>query len=62
MGQGQQLLRFSNQETTNAKSAGKLDVLRLNGHALGMDGSKVGVLKERDEVGLGSFLKGTDGG
>ena len=26
-----------------------------------MDGAKVGILKEGDEVGLNGFLKGTDG-
>ena len=30
--------------------------------ALGVDGAQVGILKERDEVGLNGLLKGTDGG
>ena len=45
--------------TTDAAS--KLDVFRHDGHTLGVDGAKVGVLKERDKVGLRSFLKGKDG-
>jgi hypothetical protein len=38
-----------------------LNVLGLNGDALGVDGSQVGVFKESNEVGLGGFLKGEDG-
>ena len=33
-----------------------------DGDTLGVDGAKVGVLKERDEVSLNGFLEGTDGG
>jgi len=40
---------------------GKLDVLWLDGNALGVDGSKVGVFEEGNEVGLGGLLEGTDG-
>lgn len=29
---------------------------------LGVDSAKIGVLKERDEIGFNGFLKGTDGG
>ena len=43
-------------------AAGELDVLWHDGDALGVDGAKVGVLKEANEVGLGGFLKGKDGG
>ena len=43
------------------ETAGKLEVLGLDGDTLGVDGSKVGVLKERDEVGLGSLLESEDG-
>ena len=39
----------------------KLDVLRHDGHALGVDGAQVGVLEETDEVRLGRFLEGEDG-
>jgi histone H3 len=35
---------------------------RLDGDTLGVDGAKVGVLKERNEVGLNGLLEGTDGG
>eukprot|EP00618_Florenciella_parvula_P014003 CAMPEP_0119535604 /NCGR_PEP_ID=MMETSP1344-20130328/48610_1 /TAXON_ID=236787 /ORGANISM="Florenciella parvula, Strain CCMP2471" /LENGTH=234 /DNA_ID=CAMNT_0007577303 /DNA_START=177 /DNA_END=881 /DNA_ORIENTATION=+ len=45
-----------------ADAAGKLDVLRHDGHALGVDGAEVGVLEEADEVGLGGLLKRHDGG
>jgi len=40
---------------------GELQVLAHDGHSLGMDGAKVGVLKERDQVGLGRLLKGKHG-
>jgi len=39
-----------------------LYVFRLDGDALSMDGAKVGVLEERDEVGLDGLLESTDGG
>eukprot|EP00954_Amorphochlora_amoebiformis_P003488 270363-Amorphochlora_amoeboformis.AAC.1 len=42
-------------------TASKLDVLGHNGDTLGMDGAKVGILEEGDEVGLGGLLKGKDG-
>lgn len=35
-----------------AETAGKLDVLALDGDTLGVDGAQVGVLKETDEVSL----------
>ena len=38
-----------------------MDILGLDGDTLGVDGSQVGILKEGDEVGLGSLLEGTDG-
>jgi len=38
-----------------------LDILGHDGDALGVDGAKVGVLEQADEVGLGGFLKRTDG-
>jgi hypothetical protein len=33
----------------------------LDGDSLGVDGSKVGVLEQRDEVCLGSLLQSSDG-
>ena len=44
-----------------ADAAGELDVLGHDGDPLGVDGAEVGVLEERDEVGLGGFLEGDDG-
>ena len=41
-------------------AAGKLDVLRHDGHTFGVDGSQVGILEEANEVCLGGFLKGQD--
>lgn len=35
---------------------------RLDGDTLGVDGAQVGVLEERDEVGLDGLLQGTNGG
>jgi len=43
-------------------TAGQLDVLWHDGHALGVDGAQVGVLEESDQVGLASLLQGHDGG
>ena len=47
---------------TTSETSRKLNVLWLNGNTLGMDGSQVGVLEERDEVSFGSFLKSTNSG
>ena len=44
-----------------ADAPGQLDVLGHDGHALGMDGSQVGVLEETNQVGLSSLLEGQDG-
>ena len=44
-----------------ADAASKLDVLRVDGHTLGMDRAEVGVLEEADEVGLPGLLQGLDG-
>jgi histone H3 len=44
-----------------AEAAGELEVLGLDGDTLGVDGGEVGVLEERDEVGLGRLLEGEDG-
>jgi len=42
-------------------TAGKLDVLRHDGDTLGVNGTQVGVLKERGQVRLRSLLQGHDG-
>jgi hypothetical protein len=44
------------------KAASELDILGLDSDTLGVDGAQVGVLKERDEVGLNGLLQSTDGG
>jgi hypothetical protein len=44
------------------EAAGQLDVLGLDGDALGVDGAQVGVLEEGDEVRLDRLLEGADGG
>jgi histone H3 len=43
------------------ETAGQLDVLGLDGDTLGVDGAQVGVLEERDKVGLNGLLESTDG-
>ena len=43
------------------EAAGELDVLGLDGDTLGVDGAKVGVLEEGDEISLNGLLKSTDG-
>lgn len=45
-----------------SETSGKLEVLGLDGHSLGVDGSQVGVLEQRHEVGLGGLLEGSDRG
>ena len=47
--------------TLATDAAGELDVLRHDGHALGVDRAEVGVLEEADEVGLGGLLEREDG-
>jgi len=44
-----------------SNASGKVHILLLNGDALGMDGAKVGVLEETNDVGLGSLLEGLEG-
>jgi hypothetical protein len=39
-----------------------LDVLALDGDALGVDSAQVGVLEEGDEVCLNGLLESTNGG
>ncbi|GMS94099.1 hypothetical protein PENTCL1PPCAC_16276, partial [Pristionchus entomophagus] len=48
--------------TLSTNAAGELDVLRHDGHSLGVDGAQVGVLEESDEVSLGGLLEGHHGG
>jgi hypothetical protein len=44
-----------------SEAAGELDILALDGDALGVNGAQVGVLEERDEVGLNRLLESADG-
>jgi hypothetical protein len=44
-----------------AETTSQLDVLRLDGDTLGMNGAEIGVLEERDEVSLNGLLESTDG-
>jgi len=46
--------------TTEATS--ELDILGLDSDTLGVDGAKVGVLEEGDEVSLDGFLESANGG
>ncbi|SBO33236.1 hypothetical protein ANAPC2_01294 [Anaplasma phagocytophilum] len=41
-----------------ADATSQLDVLRHDGYPLGVDGTKVGVFKETDQVGLAGLLQG----
>lgn len=54
--------RMDDSRSLSTETSGKLDVLGLNGDTLGVDGAKVGVLKEGYEVSLNGLLKSTDGG
>ena len=47
--------------TLATEPPGEGNVPGLDGDTLGVDGSQVGVLEERDEVGLGRLLEGHDG-
>jgi len=42
------------------ETAGKLDVLRLDGDTFGVDSAQVGVLEEGNEVGLDGLLESAD--
>ena len=48
--------------TLATETTGELNVLRLDGDTLGVDGAKVGIFKEGDKVGFDRFLEGTDSG
>ena len=52
---------LNNLRALSADAAGELNVLGHDGDALGVDGAKVGVLEEANEVGLGGLLEGKDG-
>ena len=47
--------------TLPANAASELNVLRHDGHSLGVDGAQVGVFEETDQVSLRSFLERHDG-
>jgi len=44
----------------SAKASCKLNVLGLDSYTLGVDGAKVGVLKEGDQVGFNGLLESTN--
>ena len=48
--------------TLSPESAGQLEILGLDRDTLGVNRSKVGVLKQGDEVGLSGFLKSHNSG
>jgi len=45
----------------STKASCKLNVFRLDGDTLGVNGAKVGVLKETDQVSLDGLLESTNG-
>ena len=47
--------------TFTTETTSELEILGLNGDALGVDGSQVGIFEEGDEVGLCGFLESHDG-
>jgi len=51
-----------NLRTLTTEATSQLDVLRLDGDTLGVDGAQVGILEEGHEVGLDGLLESTDGG
>ena len=51
----------SNLRALSTDTTGELNVLGHDGDTLGVDSAQVGVLKETNEVGLSSLLKGEDG-
>ena len=48
--------------TFSTDTTGQLDVLGHDGDTFGVDGAKVGVLEETDQVSFAGFLEGHDGG
>ena len=55
------LWRGTNLSALATDAAGQLDVLGHDCHALGVDGSQVGVLEQAHQVGLSSLLQGQHG-
>jgi hypothetical protein len=47
--------------TFTTETTSELEILGLDGDALGVDGSQVGIFEEGDEVSLCSFLESHDG-
>ena len=43
------------------ETASELDILRLDGDTLGVDGAQVGILEEGDQVSLHGLLESADG-
>ena len=58
VGKGEIRLTQTTPDTPDASS--KLDILLHDGHALGMDGTEIGVLEKMDQERLGGFLEGQD--
>ena len=50
--------RSGNLSTLSTDTASQLDVLGHDGHPLGVDGTKVGVLEQTHQVRLASLLQG----
>ena len=47
---------FGNLSSLAADSSGQLDIFRHDGNSLGVDGTKVGVFKQTNEISFCSFL------
>lgn len=45
-------------KSVSSDSLGQLEVASHDGHSLGMNGTQVGVFKERDEISFSGFLEG----
>ena len=46
------LCAINDSEAVSPDALGQLQILGHNGHSLGMDGAEVGILEQRDQVGL----------
>ncbi len=51
----------NNLRAFSTDAAGKLNVLRHDGHTLGVNGAKVSVFEQANKVSFGSFLQSQDG-
>jgi histone H3 len=49
---------YGESESISSNSLGKLKISGHDSDSLGVDGAKIGVFEEGDEVSLGSFLEG----